>query len=99
MADEMKKVPISECEARAFEQTTLVSNTTFTGKVDAIERLEAENARLREALAFYANEEDWREFRSDEAASAFDRDFGSKLGYDMGERARAALSKQGTEDG
>lgn len=48
--------------------------------------------QLVAALRFYANESDWDELQADAAASAFDRNTGSRLGSDCGEVARAALA-------
>jgi hypothetical protein len=56
-----------------------------------IEEQAAEIARLREALEFYAVDDDWWEMKSDERAPD-SRQFGSKLGGDYGETARAALT-------
>lgn len=58
---------------------------------DEIQSLRQRVERLEGALRFYADLDDWEDFRADEAASAFDRDTGSKLGDDMGKTARAAL--------
>lgn len=47
-------------------------------------------AALSEALEFYADPDKWDEFGDDCMNAAFDRNFGSTFGRDMGARARAA---------
>lgn len=75
-----------------FEGGEWVALNICTEAADEIQSLRQRVDRLEGALRFYADLDDWEDFRSDEAASAFDRDFGSKLGDDMGNIARAALS-------
>lgn len=50
--------------------------------------------KLEDALKWYADEKKYSEFYSDASASAFDRNFGSELGDDCGQRAREALKEQ-----
>lgn len=75
-----------------------VDERTILEAATALAAAQAEIERLRETLRFYANEDDWDDLKSDEAAAAFDRNTGSKLGYDNGETARAALSTKGAAD-
>lgn len=51
-----------------------------------------EPCKLRTALAFYANEDNWSDYEDDQSKAVFDRNTGSKLGDDKGELARKTLA-------
>ncbi len=50
-------------------------------------------ARLVDALRFYASQDEWDDFRSDAGQEYCGRNTGSKLGDDLGETARALLAE------
>lgn len=83
---------VARAEMSNYAERTVLEAAT------SLAAAQVEIGRLREALRFYANEDDWDDLKSDEAAAAFDRNTGSKLGYDNGETARAALSTKGAAD-
>lgn len=86
-----------EAQAKQIAELEAKNKRLFGKSVDALFFVRAKNeaqdkriAELEAALAFYADESAWDEYEDDKRA-AEDRQFGSALGSDKGEIARAAL--------
>lgn len=78
--------------------TRVLAEALYGAWKEGAAEAEAENERLRKALEFYADEDRWHDFESDQMSAAFDRNFGTEFSADMGAAARRAL-EGGKEDG
>lgn len=61
---------------------------------DEIERLRAENDRLREGLKFYATEKNWMDAKADQTASGAVIAMLDSVAKDFGDKARTALGEE-----
>mgnify|MGYP006191147151 CR=1 FL=1 len=80
------------CKAHFERDTTFIARanpSTVLSLIARISRLESENARLRETVGFYADENNWW---TEESVNTQEL-FGTPMGDDLGRRARAAVSE------
>lgn len=88
--NEQLRNALHHCAGR--KSTGVTDRAVFSEAADRIEALEAENARLREALEWYGEQ------AAILAKATLDSEFAKqRLKRDMGGRARAALKQEGGE--